>query len=203
MSSFSEGQTHQLMEALEAKGFTPNHVTKLGQFARLGDIPKLLDGQLALVDVAEVPLDTTVHVDRSVHPTYPDWMYRVLHLDLECTGPDDYNLTTAVSLWLHDDQKGGVATGNVIYAFLKEHGMIESCLSLQDALAIQKKGVAVFRRVFGDNVVYFWKSVVRRRDSGRLLVPYLYVSGDEVVLRWSWLGGGWYGHEPAARFASS
>jgi len=38
MSSYKEGQVHQLMERLEAEGFTPDDVTKLGQYENLSDI---------------------------------------------------------------------------------------------------------------------------------------------------------------------
>ncbi len=77
---------------------------------------------------------------------------------------------------------------------MKEHDLLTSCLSLQDALEIQKKGVAV--------VAYFWKSVVQRRGDRSLSVPYLYVRGDGVVLRWHWLDYGWVDSRPAVRFAS-
>lgn len=204
MSSYSEGQTHQLMDALEANGFTPNHVTKLGQYERLGDFRLVLDGQAEIVVVgrAEVPLDTIIRVNRSTRPAYPDWVDKVMHPDLEGTGPAEFDLATT-SLWLHTNQQGGsTTTGTVIYDYLKKHDMLTSCLSLQDAVEIQKKGVAAFRKVFGNNIVYFWKAVVQDRDGRRLGVPYLDVDGDEVVLCWYWLGDGWYGSGPAVRFAS-
>ncbi len=204
MSSYSEGQTHQLMNALEANGFTPGHVAKLGQYKQLGDIRLVLDGQAEIVVVKkeEVPLDTIIRVDRSVRPAYPDWVEKAIHPELECTGPAEYDLATAVSLWFHDLQKGGVTTGQVIYDYLKKHGLLASCGSLPDALEIQKKGVEVFRKIFGNNYAYFWKSVVRHRGDGSLCVPFLYVDGDRVVLYWSWLGYVWHGHELAVRFAS-
>src|SRR3989338_9268272 len=53
MSSFSEGQTHLLMDALEKKGFTPSHVTKLGQFSNIAGIMAVLDGQAEIRSVGE------------------------------------------------------------------------------------------------------------------------------------------------------
>ena len=203
MSSYSEGQTHQLMNALEAKGFTPDHVTKLGQYERLGDIRLVLDGQAEIVVVKkeEVPLDTIIRVDRSVRPAYPGWVDKVMNPELDSTGPAEYDLATSISLWLHDGQEGGTTNGMVIYDHLKKHDMFPSCLSLQDAQQIQKKGVAVFRKVFGNNAVYFWKSVVRYRGVRRLHVPCLCVHGVRVVLSWRWLDGVWYESLPAVRFA--
>ncbi len=44
MSSFSEGQTHQLMDALEGASFTAGDVTRLGQFKYLGGLRGVLFG---------------------------------------------------------------------------------------------------------------------------------------------------------------
>ena len=44
MSSYTEGQVHQLMERLEREGFAPSHITKLGQFSNLCGIRDVLDG---------------------------------------------------------------------------------------------------------------------------------------------------------------
>lgn len=190
------------MDALEAKGFSPDHVTKLGQYERLGDIRFVLDGQAEIVVAKEkVSLDTIIRVNRSVRPAYPDWVDKVMNPELESTGPAEYDLATAIFLWLHDRQKGGVTTGKVVYDHLKKHGMLTSCLSLQDAEEIQKKGVAVFQKIFGNNIVYFWKSVVRSRDDRHLAVPCLDVSGDEVVLDWHWLDNDWRDAHPAVCFA--
>jgi len=45
MSSFSEGQTHQLMNKLEAAGWTAKHITKFGQFKYLQVIKDIFDGR--------------------------------------------------------------------------------------------------------------------------------------------------------------
>ncbi len=200
MSSYSEGQTHQLMDALEAAGYEPADITRLGQFNNHPGILDVLRGRAEIVMIKrdEVPLDTIIRVNRSIRPEYPDWVERVVHPELESTGPAEYDLA-ATSLWLHDRQRDGVA-GQVIYDHLKQHGMLASCLSLQDAMEIQNKGVAVFRQVFGDQFVYFWKSVVQSRDARYLYVPSLGVLGDQVVLRWHWLGLAWRVVWPAVRF---
>ena len=51
MSSYSEGQTHQLMEALQKEGFTSDDVTKLGQFKNLPRILDVLHGRAKIVDI--------------------------------------------------------------------------------------------------------------------------------------------------------
>lgn len=149
-------------------------------------------------------LDTIIRVDRTVRLVYPDWMNwmkEVMHPELEAVGPTEYDLSK-VELYLHDKQKnGGYIVGTSLYEHLKETDSLKDCLTLHDALEIQKKGIKVFRKLFGNKAVFCWKSVVRHR-LGHLFVPYVYVDGDGVVVDWVWLGGVWFDSNPSARFAS-
>lgn len=198
-------QAGELKAAFRRGDWTNSEIKSLCEGDVLARVRRVIQGsaEIVVVKKEETPLDTIIRVDRSVRPTYPDWVDKVMHPELESTGPTEYDLATAVSLWRHDGQKGSRCTGQVIYDHLKGSGMLASCLSLQDAVEIQKKGVAVFRQVFGNNFVYFWKSVVQYRGSRRLDVPYLFVGGGEVVLSWYWLDYDWFGGGPAVRFASS
>lgn len=145
--------------------------------------------------------NTTVHVDRSIRPAYPDWVKEPLHPELEGAGPTEFDLSK-VDEWLHDDQKNGkYVRGQVIYDHLKANDMLEGCFGLADLLAIQKPGIAVFRKHFAGKAVFGWKSVVRDRGGG-LFVPYLYGLGGQVKLLWRWLDDDWSGGHPALRFAS-
>lgn len=143
-------------------------------------------------------LDFIVRVDRSVKPSYPDWMKKLMNPELELAGPAEYDLNT-VGLWLHDDQKRRAVQGNTIYTHLKKEGLA-SCLNLQDGLAIQQKGVAVFRKLFSRKAVFLWGSVVQDR-SGGLRAPALYEHGGRVVVFWSWLYSHWHFFDPALRFS--
>jgi|GEM_PF-1525723 len=145
--------------------------------------------------------DNIIRVDRSIRPAYPDWVKDVLHPELECTGPAEFDLAKVES-WLHDGQKNGKwIKGEKIYEHLKSATMLESCFNLADLLAIQARGVQTFREHFADKAVFAWKSVVRDRY-GDLSVPYLYLGGDQVVLGWNWLVDVWNDSDPALRFAS-
>ncbi len=167
-------------------------------------IPRLLSGELVVVEREPKPepvLDTIIRVNRSVKPAYPDWMKKVMHPELETTGPAEYDLAT-VQLWLHEGQQGGNwAKGQRIYDHLKSNNMLEGCLGLADGLAIQQKGIEVFRKFFAGKAVFLWKSVVQNRG-GDLHVPYLIEHRGEVVVHWRWLGRDWRGNNPAVRFAS-
>lgn len=145
--------------------------------------------------------DSIIRINRSVKPTYPDWVVKVLHPELEMTGPAEYN-AAKLEQWLHDDQKdGGWIRGQKIYEHLKNNNMLESCIGLADLLAIQAKGIYFFRKHFAGKMVFGWKSVVRSRF-GNLRAPCLCESGDEVYLHWRGLEGAWGGLGPALRLAS-
>lgn len=173
-------------------------------FNKLGGLEgaaQFLRGELTLVEQPkpEPVLDFLVRVDRSVKPSYPDWMKKLQHPELECSGPAEYDLTT-VGMWLHDDQKNGAVVGNTILKHLKKDNALASCFNLQDGLAIQQKGIAVFRKLFAGKAVYLWGSVMQGQR-GDLDVPCLYEDGDEVVVGWDWLDGRWVFHDPALRFS--
>jgi hypothetical protein len=84
---------------------------------------------------------------------YPEWVTKVMHPELEGTGPAEYDLAK-VEQWFPDEQKRGVMVGNRIYEHLKSINMLDSCLGLRDLEEIQKKGVAFFREPFKGKVVF-------------------------------------------------
>ncbi|OGZ14432.1 MAG: hypothetical protein A3J08_04130 [Candidatus Lloydbacteria bacterium RIFCSPLOWO2_02_FULL_51_11] len=57
MSSYTEGQTHQLMNALEAAGFTPGDLTKLGQRKDLGTIRGFVLGTHEIKSTSKVTIN--------------------------------------------------------------------------------------------------------------------------------------------------
>jgi len=130
---------------------------------------------------AMASVSTIIHVDRSIRPVYSDFVEKVMTPNLDYTGPATYDILKDISLWRHEKQKGRGAevSARIIFNHLQENG-IESCGNLQDALAIQKLGVAIFKKAFGKNYIYFWKSVVQFH-SGMLEVPRLFVDGNRVV----------------------
>ena len=149
------------------------------------------------------PLNTIIRVDRTIKPTYPDWKKKVMHPELEASGPAEYDLSK-VDLWLHDGQKDGKWTrGDNIYAKLKENDneLLKTCLTLRDGEEIKKNGVEAFRKFFKGKALFLWGSVVQL-DDGDLYVPYLVDGGGRVVVDWGWLDGGWRGNSPAGRLAS-
>jgi hypothetical protein len=151
--------------------------------------------------------DTFIHVDRSVHrPAYPDWVKRVMHPELESTGPADYDLAQQVRMWRHQDQQNNRSmNGQALYNDLKSNGLLESCLGLADGYAIQQKGIRLWRRVFaggGNRFVpgraLLLRSVVAK--NANLYAPYLQDDDDAVTLNWLCLDGRLSEYFPVLRF---
>ncbi len=163
-------------------------------------LTKMLRGVLLPPDVSTSAVDSIVRVDRSVKPTYPDWVKDVLYPELDQSGPEELDLA-ALDQYLFGKQKtGGYEMGDRIHEHLKSDNLLDSCLSLQDALAIQQLGVETFRKHFKGKAVFFWKSVVRSRN-GNLRAPCLVESDGRVGLGWDWLDNFWFDDDPALRFA--
>lgn len=152
--------------------------------------------------VQEPALDFIIRVDRSIKPNYPEWVERVMHPELECIGPAEYNLQTEVEQWFHNKQEIGFVTGTLIYDHLKKDNILTDCLSLADLLALQTKGTTLFRRLYPGKAVFGWKSVAQEYTNA-LCVPYLYVCVGIAMLSWRWLVSPWAHLDPALRFRKS
>jgi hypothetical protein len=143
--------------------------------------------------------DVSICIDRSVSPVYPCWIEKVMHPEFENIGPNEYDLGQ-IELRLHVGQNAGVVAGYRIYEHLRRTDSLKSCLGLLDAAEIHRKGITLFKEIFGDKSVYFWRSVVQDR-SGGLHVRCLHARSEFLVARWDWLDLGWNDNRPAAQFA--
>lgn len=206
-SEFGCGAGHQLAITAAKAGWKLDDFSTLTRSERkCRQVLQFLRGEADLVPKTKaVPepepvLNTIIRIDRSIKPTYPDWVKKVIHPELEGVGPAEYDMAKS-ELWLHDGQKNGkYIVGHKIYEYLKESDSLKNCYGYDDALAIQKNGIDAFRKVFGNKVVYCWRSVVQDQD-GDLYVPYVDVNGGELVVYWNDIDFDWYGNEPAGRFA--
>lgn len=157
--------------------------------------------QERMIPELEPAIDPIIRVDRSMRPSYPDWVEMVMHPELENVGPAGYDITKTEQ-WLHDGQKGGKwIEGNKIYAHLKEMGDLKNHYTLRDLEEIRKKGIVFFRKYFAGKAVFAWGSIVRA-GNGNLRVPFLCEDGVEVVLSWYWTGYRWDSFNPGLRHAS-
>lgn len=166
----------------------------------LGAVLDALEGRAAIVPHPSMPpchsgkiIDRRIRVNRSVRPVYPDWAATAWtgndgFMKLEAAGPSKYDLAKVI-LWRHDLQTDGhEILGEELYQYLRENQILESCLSLHDGEAIQKKGVDLFRQCFGNKTVLLAKSTLMHRVNCGLDMPCLFEKNDEVVIGWVWLG---------------
>lgn len=141
-----------------------------------------------------------IRVDRTVKPTYPDFVKEVKHPELELAGPGEFDVRK-LDRWLHPKQVSGYATGNEIYEKLIAEKLFEGCFNLADLGAIQARGSMFYRKHFAGLVLPAWASVVLDRFGG-LSVPYLCEDGGTVLRHWFWLGSNFDSRGPALRRAS-
>lgn len=175
----------------------------MNKIGGMNGLQKVLSGEWVIGEKNETTIDTIIHIDRAAAVPYPDWVKDVLHPTIERNAPAEYDLAD-IKLWLHDGQQEGKSVlGHTIYEhLLQQKGVLDNYLSLSDGLAIQQQmNVAIFRKVFRDNYVFLWGSVVRDRD-GVLFVPYVCVRNGQVLVYWCWFDHNFHGGNPAARFAS-
>ena len=144
--------------------------------------------------------ENEIKVDRTKCPTYPKkFVKKVTHPELELIGPTEYDLND-LELWLIYDQKSSVVRGDAIYHCLRNDNVLDSCLGFADLLAIQDKGIAVFRKLFAGKEVFAWKSVVQS-TWGHLSVPYLHELNGKLFLYWLPLHCYLDSNKPALRFS--
>lgn len=124
-------------------------------------------------------------VDRTILPTYPNFMKDVLYPCLELTGPLEFDVRK-LQQCCHPRQTSGFIFGDKILDYLIAEKLLDSCLNLADILAFQARGIGFFRKYFLEKLIFAWKSVFLGRG-GRLGIPYLYADSVNVYLGWSWL----------------
>jgi hypothetical protein len=196
MSSYKEGQVHQLMERLEAEGFTPEDITKLGQYKDLGKIRQVVRGYAKIVPVANI-------VDCDAMPEIlSDWQKEEHRksgkVELEHRDGKLYANGQEVARYLSEKQKDGkVVGGHELRQELADKPVLNACV-----LDYLLKHPELIPEEWKNGVTYFWGTIFRR-SGGNLYVAYLFWGGGGWRWRCDWLGYGWRDYEPAACLASS
>ncbi len=188
MSSYSEGQTHQLMDAFEAKGFTPDHLTKLGQFRDLSLIREVLDGRAEIKRVEYL-------ADLDADPFLPDGWKVEEH---KKGGQFKYD-SAKVGLYLSKGQQNGkVIVGNDLRKELKNQPVYNA--NLLD-FYLKKENQHLIPEEWKGKAIFFWGTIYHS-SGGRLYVRCLDWSRDRWDWFYCWLGGGFFGGDPATVSAS-
>lgn len=222
MSSYSEGQTHQLCNALEAKGFTPGQVTALGQnFGGVLDELKLVILGLATIVRAsfKLALDKVLNPAEFIGSGWRTWRGSADSTGLDENEPEDYIAEPDVVdfeqiiLETHLQEKETIINGEekMRRARASKNQQLggKACLALwNDWLACKAAGKpedSVLERLrragkIGNRIYFFGQTL--RRPCGVRSVLYLYFNGGEWRCSYRWLDCGWCAGSPSVSLAS-
>ena len=190
MRSLSIGHEHELLQKLESAGLTPEMANKIIT-AKGNSVAKkvidLLKNELVVINnqkptISEIQLDFKIQVDRSVKPSYPHWRSEIIHKDFESLGLSKYDLRSLYP-WRAEYQRNNVVVAMYVYEQLCVLDLIKYSIGLSDLLAIQSKGIKVFRNLYKGKTILGWKSVIAN-VKGILSAPFLFEHDNKLVLEW-------------------
>ena len=149
-------------------------------------------------------IDFIIFTDPFSVKNSPHWRKRnggILYRYLERVARRQYNLKNDVEPWQHPSQTTRFVDGNFIYEFLNTENVFDRQLGYSDLLAIQAKGVEVFRALFKGKKLFAWRSIVKNRGRSHS-VPYLEERAGRLVINWCWLIIRWDENNVALQFKS-
>lgn len=187
MSSYAEGQTHQLLDKLEVVGFTADDITKLGQYPHLSRIRDVIRGK------AEITYPQHL-IDCDADPYIPSgWI-----VESHAKGGQLMFDRTKIKLYLSKAQeKGKAIEGNKLRKELVDQPVLNACV-LDYLLA----HLELIPDEWKDKAIFFWGTIYRS-SVGNPSVRFLAWHGG----RWLWgvrrLDLDWDANGPAALLASN
>ncbi|MBI5465973.1 MAG: hypothetical protein HY974_01640 [Candidatus Kerfeldbacteria bacterium] len=186
---YSVGQMNQLADALEAVGYTPDHITKMRSKPDL-----LTQFKCVLTGLSEIVVVKHV-IDCDTQPFVPEG----LSVEQHAQGGQLEWKPDMVGLYLSEKQKnGGFIGGNKLRKELGSRHVLNA--NVLDYLLANPH---LIPEEWKGKYIFFWGTIYRG-SGGDLYVRYLYWGGD----RWDWdycywLDGDWDDNNPAAVLASS
>ncbi|OGY55985.1 MAG: hypothetical protein A2912_03335 [Candidatus Buchananbacteria bacterium RIFCSPLOWO2_01_FULL_40_23b] len=217
MSSYKEGQTHQLANALEAEGFTPEEVTALGQnrSEALTGLRLVLRGLAKIVrECFKLECQKSFSPEEFIGKGWTVWKGQADGNGLE--GEEDRDTredTLSVIDWeqvlledhlqegepsVHGEEKlrRAIASGNINLGGRAFLSLWEDYQTNRESSVLEK-----LRRK-GVTRIYFFG--LRLRDPiGDRRVLCLYVYGSQWRWDYYWLGSHWNARDPSASLASN
>ncbi|MDD5463789.1 MAG: hypothetical protein PHP62_01465 [Candidatus Moranbacteria bacterium] len=179
---------NQLADALDAAGFTPDHVTRLKQYKELEKIKLLLDGCGEIVQKRHI-------IDCDADPFLPDG-WSVPDGCHQKGGQMEWN-AEKISLYLSEKQKDGkIIEGNKLRKELKNKFVLNA-----NVLDYLLKNPQLIPEDWKGKAVFFWGTIFCRSD-GFLCVRFLRWSGGQWYWYYCWLDGDFSSDNPAAVCAS-
>ncbi len=189
MSSYTEGQVHQLMESFERAGFTPHHVTELGQ-SKKNILPQLRE---VLRGRAEIKLLKFL-IDCDSNPFLPDGWKMEEH---KKGGQIQWD-PEKVRLYLSSGQCGRVIEGNELRKELEEKPVLNA--NVLDFL-LKKENQHLIPNEWKGKLIFFWGTLFRN-SRGNLCVCCLSWFDGEWCWRYDLIDRIWGSNSPAVWLAS-
>ena len=215
MSSYSEGQTHQLANAMEAAGYTPAEITALGQNSELLTQIKLVLMGLATIvrecfmlacpkafdpakfigngwSVWKGPADgdglsgEEERDKRADEFDIVDWEQVLMETHLQ----ENETSVLGEEKLKRANASGNIQLGDKQFASLWENYKDKGKDSVPEKL-----------RLKGVKVIYFFGTVLRDPYGDRCVLC-LYLHGSEWYWDYRWLGDQWNADDPSASLAS-
>lgn len=184
-TTYSIGQMNQLGDALEAAGFTPDDVTKLRSFSRLGEFKNVLKGHANIVTAKHI-------VDLDAYPYLPNnWKVE----EYTRGGKFEFDPTKIVLYRDLEQLNGGTIVGSKLREKLKgafNANLLDFYLAHPELIPEEWKG----------QLVFFWGTIYRS-SGGSLYVRYLLWSDDRWYWDYCWLGRSFSDDCPCVVLASS
>ncbi len=168
MSSYAEGQVHQLANSLEGAGFTPAHITALGQNSN-GVLNQLM---LILTGVAKVVTDLVFRLVSKIDRNMDGW---------KCVEPVEAEDEFEPFLNEFLKQGEGYIGGEEMIKRSKEKGISSGLRHLEAMLRNQEK-IPVEWRKYVLVSTEIWQT-----PDGDRNVWYLYWDGKRWYLSYDWL----------------
>lgn len=216
MSSYSEGQTHQLANALETAGYTAGEVTAFGQDKELlAQVRQVLRGLAKIVgEYFKLACDKSFSPAKFIGRGWTVWKGPANGNGLE--GDEDRDVREddlpiidwdQVVMETHLQEKETLVHGEEKLKRVIVSGNIQlggkAFLSLwEDYQANRENSVLEKLRRKGVTRIYFF-GLRLRSPRGSRGVLYLYFSGSEWGWDYFWLNNLWSAHHPSASLASN
>lgn len=181
-SIFSIGQMNQAADAFEKAGFTPEDITKLGQFKNLKGIKDVLFG------IAEISYPEHL-INCDVDPYLPDgWS-----VEEHKPGGGQFSFNpTNIELYLSKKQVQDSIVGDDLWKELNGKKVLNACVL--DYLLVHPE---IIPEEWKGKYIFFFGTVYRNSDDF-LYVRYLDWDGSEWYWCCYWLGGDFYSRFPVA-----
>lgn len=191
MSSYSEGQTHQLMDAFEAAGFTTVELTRLGQ--NRGWLRKLKELTNGCAEIALV----THEIDCDADPSFPEGGEGGIVEKHQCMGKVSWDFRK-ISLHLEYEQKKevGCIGGHALREKLESQPVLNACV-----LDYLLEHTYLIPEEWKGKTVFFWGTIYRHRN-GDLYVRCLFQDFGKWKGAFQWLRTHHFSYRPAVVLAA-